>query len=847
MRAGFNNVYLNIRSQCLIDDQINSDITVDRETVYNNMTEAMFTFKKKLFNPNHKSYYSPSDIQVLNNYRTIVPQGELFKGLDKFDVPKQEIDMNKAFTDAFNTITRIGVFNQFDNWKAYNSKCKIKDVNIYLVKAELTHRNLFFNNDTNAVYGMFLKHFMPLVASGELSITHYKQPHFIHKVDNKMLVEELWGKRISENIEEDKAIKKIIANSIFGLLEKSKNSSQRSFVFNDLNEAISLQADAGGKLNMMSRNTAKWVEEFDDNGMWCRDREVSEQNDNLYYILNVVDRCELSNGFHFIKEMLLQYHNFKMQCAYQKLTENNVKVLSVKCDAFVVDCSGFNKFGLRKTQQLLDFHDGIGGWKLAKTHDEIHHTGKQLYEQKKCEYVDIPIVKSKRVNIINEYDENRLVELVEKYRCLMIKAKFAGAGKSTICKNMERLKGYKVLFVVPTNNLGLECEVESVTVNKFFGIAVNDEKLDKYDHSMFDVIVFDEICFNNTFVLAKIKGFVEQHRANKIILATGDAKQLSPIKALTNTKKHEIYMNECIDSIFPHHLFLEECKRLKTQEDKDKLRSIYADIFEHELSLHDVINKYFKYTDDITGTESNVAYLNNTCREVSMQVRKRQGKQNEFEVGEIMICREYRKTKTYKINVNFRYEIINISDPWITIANIKTREEITLHIGILRSHFIFAFCYTCHSVQGCSIDDDVTIFGWNHHLITREWLWTGITRARDLNRVKFYKYSSDLHEEFNAKCIMNYFDRKVLAYKEQDRKNGFDIPKENYVDAEWLKDNVNGKCANCGCGFVLSMDSGNINSNLTCQRLCNDLPHTKDNVIAFCASCNRCFSDKITY
>ena len=55
---------------------------------------------------------------------------------------------------------------------------------------------------------MFLKHFMPLVASGKLFITHYKQPHFIHKVDYKILVEELWGKRISENIEEDKAIKK---------------------------------------------------------------------------------------------------------------------------------------------------------------------------------------------------------------------------------------------------------------------------------------------------------------------------------------------------------------------------------------------------------------------------------------------------------------------------------------------------------------------------------------------------------------------------------------------------------------------------------------------------------------
>ena len=60
-----------------------------------------------------------------------------------------------------------------------------------------------------------------------------------------------------------------------------------------------------------------------------------------------------------------------------------------------------------------------------------------------------------------------------------------------------------------------------------------------------------------------------------------------------------------------------------------------------------------------------------------------------------MNCREYKKTTTYKINVIFRYFIIHISEPWITIANIKTREEIALHVGILRSHFIFAFCYSC--------------------------------------------------------------------------------------------------------------------------------------------------------
>ena len=110
-----------------------------------------------------------------------------------------------------------------------------------------------------------------------------------------------------------------------------------------------------------------------------------------------------------------------------------------------------------------------------------------------------------RVNIIDEYDEHDLVELAEKHKCLTIKAKFAGPGKSTICKNMQRLKGQTVWFLVPTNNLGLGCDVESVTVNKLFSIAVNDEKLDKWDHSIFDVIVCDEICFNHTWVWLKIK------------------------------------------------------------------------------------------------------------------------------------------------------------------------------------------------------------------------------------------------------------------------------------------------------------------------------------------------------
>ena len=67
----------------------------------------------------------------------------------------------------------------------------------------------------------------------------------------------------------------------------------------------------------------------------------------------------------------------------------------------VVQCSGFSTWSLRKTKELLDFNDGIGGWRMAKDHHQIHHTGTQLFEQKPCDYVDIQIIKSKRINVMD--------------------------------------------------------------------------------------------------------------------------------------------------------------------------------------------------------------------------------------------------------------------------------------------------------------------------------------------------------------------------------------------------------------------------------------------------------------
>lgn len=73
---------------------------------------------------------------------------------------------------------------------------------------------------------------------------------------------------------------------------------------------------------------------------------------------------------------------------------------------------------------------------------------------------------------------------------------------------------------------------------------------------------------------------MEQNKDSKFIIATGDTLQLRPVQELTNTKEYREYADEIIDKIFEHNILLKICKRLHTDEDKQKLNNIKVDIFE---------------------------------------------------------------------------------------------------------------------------------------------------------------------------------------------------------------------------------------------------------------------------
>ena len=61
-----------------------------------------------------------------------------------------------------------------------------------------------------------------------------------------------------------------------------------------------------------------------------------EQVGSPVFVLVLKAEKPLKNGFRYIKELLLQSHNFQFRAAYGKLEEAGVMVYSVKTDCFTI-------------------------------------------------------------------------------------------------------------------------------------------------------------------------------------------------------------------------------------------------------------------------------------------------------------------------------------------------------------------------------------------------------------------------------------------------------------------------------------------------------------------------------
>ena len=829
-------VVYNVSTQDLSKDTLERDIATDTEEKYNRIAEAMFNFNKKLFSSSHMSQYDDVDIEILDECRTVVPLGYLEKNVEFKNLV--EIDRTKAFTWAFNQINKIPIFNAFDSWKAWDGTLDINKLSsLTLYKVEVSKGNMFFNKKFNIIYGRFLRK-MDL---SNIKIIYYKIPSYIHKVNYKSIVDELWETQLGDDEDDDKQIKKKIANINFGMLEKSNNTAQRSVIFNSLKEACHYQRKHGGRIYALEEETC--IRKMVDLNEETDDEEEEEDKTTFgetYYVLNTTDRKTLVNGFRYIKELLLQYHNYAMYEAYTKLEEKGVKVYGVKSDAFTIHQDDLSKvkpnpnhFIKSFREGILNFESAIGNWRVSTS--RINYSTEK-YKFKYNKLIQIPLQENEALDVIDEWDTEVLCkQLIESSPCI-IRAKYPGSGKSFLGQHLNKM-GYNVLFVVPHNRLSQEIEGKATTLNMFFSIPVHKgDDLPCFDHSDYNVIFFDEIFMSNIYIYNKIREFVKNN-SDKIIIGAGDTKQLQPINDLTNTQPHDQYADQCIDKIFKYSMYLKISKRVSDDEQRKKLDDAYTDMWVKEMPVDKWVEKHARYTSEINPHHMNIAYTNIRCKSVSDEVRKKLGKKGLYEVGEEIICRLYLKTDDgAKFNANIRYKILCINSWGIIIENIKDKKKHTLTEEILNKHFRYGYCATAHSCQGASINNSIIIHEWDRsYLVSREWIWTAYTRARDFNKVAFFK-NEKAEEKMEQQLLINYLKNKIDGYKKQDLKAGRKITM--YVDVNFCMERLKGTCQKCGGDFHIEIKKGALSSNFTCQRVDNNFSHTKDNCVAYCNYCN---------
>jgi hypothetical protein len=205
-------------------------------------------------------------------------------------------------------------------------------------------------------------------------------------------------------------------------------------------------------------------------------------------------------------------------------------------------------------------------------------------------------------------------------------------------------------------------------------------------------------------------------------------------------------------------------------------------------------------------------------------MRKNKKLPEQFQVGENITCKKYLKLKEGTLNQNIEFKIISILKNIYKIENITTLDIFDLKIDTIHEYFISSYASTCHSYQGSSTDEKITIFDYSSQFITAEWLYVACTRCTDFNNVYYYNGPS----LWNFK-IEEFARKKINNYKQQDIKAGREITTD-YINIEWFKKFLKSPCHICGETIA--------QKDFTADRINNDICHTIDNCKACCLKCN---------
>lgn len=812
------------------------DITFDSLEEYEKYNDLNKQVLRQTLINQYKSTYNDDDL-VLENQYSIKPINKRFQDIYNEKVKYNTLDFNKFYTSILEQITHIPVFNTFDTFKKYQGE-QIQDLTFYIIKIldKSNGSKLMFENTYNRTFGFVLKNIQY-----KYEIIAYKKPSHIQPINFKKIVKDIYNETISNNEQTDKQLKKNIFNILTGKFELKYNRRSRSFLFDNEDEALQhyneCQRAKIHRIFIQGTSPINFYQDSDDEDGYTG-TQYETINDNLF-VVETIGEKQLKDGFKYIKDIIYSYSNLKLINLYEEMAKNNIEVVALKTDCCLFDA----KYEMKVKSIFKNIiNDKRGNLKME-------------YDKKSCgsfvirSHNEYPTIIDRIPNEIILEDEWNLNEFKEKLLNLsIVNGDIGGAGKSTGV--LYATQGMKRLIIAPYNKLVQEIQQDNITdkntttqtLYTAFNINMNTKEQSTYELD-FEVIIFDEIYLYSPTELSIIKKVMLNY-PNIKYYATGDVYQLEAINFYQNNIKDKIaYIRECVYQLFQNEIILHDNKRCKTPEDQAKVKQIKQDILFNKLPIEDICIKYGLKT--IRGLhelqdKNAICYFNFRNKMINTIINKRilKNKQMYF-IGQSIKCCQRLKIKSQKCHTNYTYTITDLTTKTFSIKDLTTGEMIeNIDIKFLDKHFMLAYCNTCHSVQGLSIKDNITIFDCNTPYVSRNFIYTAITRARELSKITIFIHPKEEVEKLLKSKLLQYFDFKIKNYIEQDKQAGREIS-EDYIqsmDIYNLLEN-NNNCSHCRKTFNFYTDNGITRGNLTLQRINNDIAHTKANCILLCRRC----------
>ena len=828
------NIIANIKPCSDIDPE-QKDITIDFSSYkpYHTARNALYN---GLFTHENLSFYNKQNIEIEKLY-TIRPISASFDMANVIvNIHYTGIDTRKAYTYDFMALEYYPVYCEFDVWQPYD-KHEIEDYNQYLVRCDDKRPEILvlFPDIISRVTGYKLNR----IDYTKYTILSFKRPSKLVKSNSKDLIHNLYKTVISDDHQIDMSSKKDIFNICSGLLEQKYNKKSVSRVFKNFDEAFYYQAMVGGTIRVIGNTD----EDYD---------EIFGNNEKLY-LLTKSEQKELINGFLPIKEMIYDIRSLRNYQNIKKLNDNGIRVVALKTDSLFIDNEN-----VKKAKKIFDFSDEIGCFKV-----EPNKLLPTTYLRKgKSKLLNISEIKPKIHTVQNERDQNEINKIIKNSKRLLLLGNLPGVGKTHTSINFEC---EKKLFVCPYNKLCQEImtkNLEAITLNVLLGLGCNDSenaKISAYDVTDYDCIVFDEIFLYDPKLLAKIQNFMNDHK-EKVFIATGDDAQNTPINmyGFNNVKNSQKYLKDCINLMFENQIVLKECKRLTDKEQINKLVKFKRDILDPTTNLMDVLKQFglkvISNMEDVKTTQ-NICFFNFRCNIVNKFVHSRlvtkpketvNIQKTQYYVGLELTCKKHYRNKNIRLFKNFRYIITEIKKDTFTVIDPLANIPIILNSSVMEC-FTLPYANTCHSVQGLTLNEKYTIFDCNTPHANRNWVWTALTRASDMNNITIFQHKQDEVDRLIQSKKELYMKNKINGYKQQDIKAKRRIDDGSYVNLEWARmQYIEQKhvCMFCKCPFEMDIENGNVISNLTIDRLDSNKSHYTNNCVLSCLECNKGRSNK---